>query len=124
SPSDRGARASPRSASAIVTPMTTAAAAAVPGRHSTRGSLSRQLAAQEALDVVARLVVGELLERVLHQVRRCAQQRTADPPLSRHAATPDGIDHAARRVRAVLNRQSHLELDRGIAESPPLEPQE
>src|SRR4029453_8409496 len=70
SPSGTGVRASPRSASTIVTPMTTAAVAAVPGRHSTPGSLPRQLAAQEALDVVARLVVGELLRRGVFQIPR------------------------------------------------------
>src|SRR5262245_14260716 len=116
SPPGSGVRPSPRRARTIVTPMTTAAAAAVPGRHSTPGSLARQLAAQEALDVVARLVVGQLLRRVLHQVRRRAQQRPADAALAGDPTAADRIDDAAGGVRAVLDREAHLELDRGVAE--------
>src|SRR5215475_6744413 len=94
-------RASPRRASTIVAPMTSTATAAVPGRHST-GIVARlpvQLAAQEALDRVARPIVRHLLRWVLHQIGRHAQQRAADAPVARHLATAAGVDEDRKSTR-------------------------
>src|SRR5262249_21183721 len=78
----------PRSAKTIVPAITRAAVTAVPGRHGTSTSGSRRqrgcpalpldLAAQEALDLVLREVVGELTRRVLHQIGGDAVDRPAD----------------------------------------------
>src|SRR5262245_58971768 len=124
SPWSSGVRATPRSANTTVAPITRAAAAAVPGRHSTTGSLPYQIAAQETLDVVARLIVWQLLRGMLHQVRRGAQQRAAQATFSRHPAAAYGVDDAPSRVGAVLDRQAHLDLDRCIAEAASLQAQE
>src|SRR6516165_10723075 len=119
-------RARPRRASTIVAPMTSPATAAVRGRHSTGivACLLGQLAAQEALDVVARAIVRYLLRWVLHQIGRHAQQRTADAPFARHLAAADGVDDAARRVGAVLHREPQVDLHGRVRESASLHAEE
>ena len=79
---------------------------------------ARSFAANKALDLVAREVVRELPGRVLHEVRRDAEQRAAKAPIACHAAAADRVDDAARRVRAVLHREPQLELDLGALPKP------
>src|SRR5262249_51061781 len=125
-PGSTWTRARPRRASTIVAPMTSTATAAVPGRHSTGivVFLPAQLAAQEALDRVARPIVRNLLGWVLHQMGRPAQQRTADASITRHATAADGVDHASRRVGAVLHREPELDLDGRVPEAASLHAEE
>ena len=51
-------------------------------------------------------------------------QRAADAAIAGDAAAADRVDHAARGVRAVLDREPQLELDRRVAEAAPLHAQE
>src|SRR2546426_142641 len=67
---------------------------------------------------------GQLPRRMLHEVCRNAIEGAADAPIARHAAAADGVDHATGRVGAVLDRQSHLELDRRVREPAPLHAEE
>src|SRR5262249_11526421 len=81
-------------------------------------------AADEALDLVARDVVGDLPRRVLHEVRRHAEQRPADAAIASELPPADRVQRAACRVRAVLDREARLELDLRTAEALTLDPQE
>src|SRR5216683_1855227 len=112
-------RATPRSASQTVIAITRVAAAAVPGRQA--GATSRVLAldlpAQEGLDPLLGEIVGQLVRGVLHQVGGHAEEGATDLPISRHAAAADGVDHAARGVGAVLDREPELELDGRVGEA-------
>src|SRR5436189_187046 len=69
-------------------------------------------------------IVGQLARGVLHQVGRHAQEGAADPPIARHAAAADGVDHAAGGVGAVLDREPELELDGRVREAAALHAQE
>src|SRR5438128_3886400 len=122
-----GMRASPRSASHTVTATTRVAAAAVPGRQAGATAsvpLALDLPAQEGLDPLLGEIVGQLARGVLHQVGGHAQEGAADLPISRHAAAADGVDHAARGVGAVLDRQPELELDGRVGEAAALDAEE
>src|SRR5216683_5342993 len=119
-------RATPRSASQTVIAITRVAAAAVPGRQA--GATSRVLAldlpAQEGLDPLLGEIVGQLVRGVLHQVGGHAEEGATDLPISRHAAAADGVDHAARGVGAVLDREPELELDGRVGEAAALHAEE
>src|SRR5438046_226254 len=86
--------------------------------------LALDLPAEEVLDPFLREIVGQLPRRMLHEVCRNAIEGAADAPIARHAAAADGVDHATGRVGAVLDRQSHLELDRRVREPAPLHAEE
>src|SRR4029077_16420474 len=81
-------------------------------------------AAQEALDLLPREVVGELARRMLHQIRRDAGERTADAAVARDPAAAYGVDDAAGGVRAVLDRETELDLDRRGGEAATFHAQE
>src|SRR5262249_29652762 len=128
SPVSTRSRETARSESTMAAAITIAAAAAVPGRHSAGTptvpdptTLALDLAAEEALDLPLRQVVGELSGRMLHQVGRHAQEWSADAAIAGYAAAPDGIDDAAGGVGTVLHRQPELELDGRVAEASSLD---
>src|SRR5579884_432763 len=115
-----GVRASPRNASATAAAITSAAAAAVPGRQ----GLTLDLPAQKALQRLAAGLVAHLTRRMLHEVGADAGERPADAAVERDAAAADGVDHDAARVRAVFHRKANLELHRRVGEPPSFEAHE
>src|SRR5262245_8152128 len=71
-----------------------------------------------------RHAVAQLLWWALHVIGRWRQQRTSLATLQRQLRAADCVDHDAGAVGRVLDRQSHLELDRRPAEAAPLEADE
>ena len=61
---------------------------------------------------------------MLHEVGRDAHQRTAESPIARDAAAANGVDHDARGVGTVFDREPQLELERGVAEAAPFHAEE
>ena len=90
-------------------------------RTCTRHRSSRPLAgpavgADEVLDHLARLVVGELHRRRLLEVGRGRDQRALEPVVQRQLAAAHGVDDHAGRVGRVPHLELHLEVERHVAE--------
>src|SRR5581483_1588541 len=79
------------------------------------GGLARVLL-DEALGVLARLVVADLLRRRLHQVRARRLERAGDPVVERQLGEPDGVDDDAGRVGRVPDLELQLDVQRDVAE--------
>src|SRR5690606_15691619 len=69
-------------------------------------------------------IVGVLLGRRLHAVRRRRHDRAADATVLGDLRRPDGVDDDSRGVRGVPDLELVLQAHRGIAEVPALEADE
>src|SRR3954469_29723 len=75
----------------------------------------------ELLGLLARLVVGPLVVRRLHEVRRGAVELAGDAVVERQLAQPHGVGDDARRVRRVPDLELGLDRQRHVAEGLALE---
>ena len=73
--------------------------------------LTRAFAADEALHLVVRDVVGNLSRRMFHEVGRDAEQRPTDSAIACQLHAAYRVDGHPGRVRAVLDREPRFELD-------------
>src|SRR4051794_21200364 len=70
----------------------------------------------ELLGRLARLVVGALVLRRLHEVRARAVELAGEAMVEAELAEPHRVDDDARRVRRVPHLELHLEVERHVAE--------
>src|SRR3954462_6855304 len=70
----------------------------------------------ELLGRLARLVVGPLVVRRLHEVRARAVDLAAEAVVQRELAAADGVDDDAGRVGRVPDLELHLHVERHVAE--------
>src|SRR5689334_3412200 len=81
-----------------------------------RAAARAALAADEPQRAQARLGVGELLGRRLHEIARGADERARDAAIERELGATHGIDDDAGRVRRIPDLELHLTVDRHVAE--------
>src|SRR5581483_8716148 len=86
------------------------------------GASGSVIAADEGFGALARLVIGELPRRRLHEIARWPDQRAADAAIERQLGAADGVDHDARRVRRVPDFELQLAIQRHVAEGRAFEP--
>ena len=73
----------------------------------------------ELLGLLARLVVGPLAVRRLHQVAGRPVELAGDAVVERQLDDPHRVDHDAGRVRRVPDLELQLDVERHVAEDLP-----
>jgi hypothetical protein len=79
--------------------------------------LTAGLTTNETPDFVPSDVVSHLLRRTFHEIGADADQRSADPSITRQLAAANRVDDDSGRIGAVLDGEAELQLDWGSAET-------